>query len=185
MIKTFSQYNESISEDLSLSDFLYMHLEDVKLYVDYMNKNVEMNKIENEFGVQNFIDDYILLAKKNKQWVGGPLNKEWANKYYQFFGQKSPLTDYKPTIDIQMKFDDGSGFIIGFSILNKRIVKMNWKLDHGDAYWRDRGTIGDEFYHRDKNDSDWGDLSYDGYYDIIHRIIPGYTFNWDIDTTIN
>ena len=176
MIKNFYQYNEAISENLSLSDFLYLHLENIEVSIRYINKRVSIDKIKDEFGVQNFVDDYISLAKKNNQWAGGPLNREWANKYYKFFGMDLPYTDWKPTIDIHMVFNDGSIFIIEFSMITKNIAGMNWSLSPD-------GSVGAEFYKRDRDNSNWGNFSYDGYYDIIHRIIPGYNFNWEIDTT--
>jgi hypothetical protein len=87
-----------------------------------------------------------------------------------------PHTEWKPTIDIHMVFNDGSIFIIGFSIITKSIVDMNWSLSPD-------GSVGAEFYKRDKYKPNWADFSYDVYYDIIHRIIPGFTFNWEIDPT--
>lgn len=171
--KTF----ESVSEDLSLSDFLYLYLEDVKVYVKYSNIKIGVDKIDNEFGFQNFVDDYIYLANKNNQWIGGPLNREWANKYYQFFGLKSPYTDWKPTINVEFHFDDRSYFEIGFSILSKESVGLDWNGS-------DSNTIGFNFYNSlDKkkfNGKYWSRFTYDDYYDIIHRIIPNYKFNWNI-----
>ena len=55
---------------------------------------------------------------------------------------------------------------------------MNWALSPD-------GSVGAEFYKRDRDNTNWADFSYDVYYDIIHRIIPGYAFNWEIDPTYN
>jgi hypothetical protein len=160
---------EEFSDNLSLSDFLYLNLKDAELYMNYNKSSIEIRQVN----LQDFVDEYIETANRNGQWSGGPLNSEWGNKWYEFFGLKSPSRD-KPTIDLKLIFEDNSTFTIGFSLITKESVKYNWEGSSG---------IGEKFHvslNGKKFGKYWGSYSYDDYYDILHRILPEYKFDWKI-----
>lgn len=168
IIKLYEEF--AIDDDISLSDFLYLNLKEVDVVVNHGKSDIDATDMD----IQSFVDEYIETAERNKQWIGGPLNREWAKKWQQYFGLSKPYTDWKPTIDLKLRFEDESVFIVGFNIMSKQSSKINW----GDS---EAGSMGIQFYFRlngNKFGKNWGQYNYDDYYDIIHRIFPEYRFNW-------
>lgn len=166
-IRKFYEVGKTYTKDIdTVSLFLSSFLEDVEVLVWYCKKFLPMSELGN---INEFISEYVDMSKRNNQWVGGPLNKEWANKWYKKFGHDTPTTDWKPVFILELKWEDGSTSLPGFSILNKELCGFFGNVQPDD-------NIGGDFYKRFHHNKFYH--SYDQYFGTIHDFLPKLTFNW-------
>jgi len=156
-------------------DILYAELASVDVYFEYGRVLKPIDEFDD---IQGFIREYIDTARETNQWIGGPLNSKWANKWYEFFGLKTAYRDWKPEIKLKLTFVDGSYVTLGFSIISKECGSF----DYSGRGSRVVPTTSYDFFITVKND--WGKYNYDEYHKMISDLsmgdyIPELEFNWE------
>ena len=173
-LKTFESHNHP-----SMQEFLNLNLKNVEVHIEYCKKRL---KLHEPYVIQGFVNEYIEMANRNNQWAGGPLNKEWANKYYKKFGHDSAVIDWKPLFELKLIFDDDSYFIVGFSIISKECAMINYKgIEIVDIEESEGEKFHDGLRYKRFKNKDWSHWTYDEYLEIIQMVFPEFNFNWEGD----
>lgn len=176
----YLKHFESIERRISLREFITLYVDDAKIFIRHKDQ-LSIDKIENP---QEFLEEYMKMALKNKQWIGGPLNLQWTRKYHKMFGLKEPYIQWKPTVDIRLYFQDKTSVSITFAIMSKRIQGFN--TDSGEFSFDSMASTflrrfdTQEFTDMDKPLS----YKYDYFYKLLHHMLPSFDFNWKVPKSL-
>lgn len=115
-------------------------------------------RITNPEEIRNLIDMYNQTVIESDQWSGGPVNDEFV-EYWNNSGKKKRASrkNWKPCIELIIQTDDYGKMIIGFSIINKKVSKVNWSQLSDDVEGYDKKVV-DGIYRFVKNKIDEPDL---------------------------
>jgi hypothetical protein len=78
--------------------------------------------------IPQMIKDYKEMYIRNKEWMGGPCNSEWLEKYYKEFNTSlsNAKHAWKPVVILNINTDKFGIIKIGFSIYSKKTSTFNW-----------------------------------------------------------
>ena len=95
---------------------------------------------DNQELIPQMIEDYKEMYIRNEEWVGGPCNWEWLEKYYKEFNTTLgtvKLYAWKPVVVLNIKTDKFGTIKIGFSIYSKKAASFDWsKMKVEDEYYQ-------------------------------------------------
>jgi hypothetical protein len=86
------------------------------------------------------ISDYKEMYIRNKEWFGGPCNREWLNKYYKEFNTSLNVAAnaWKPNVVLNVKTDNFGIIRMGFSIYSKKITTFDWSKMETSKYYYEK-----------------------------------------------
>lgn len=79
--------------------------------------------------IKMFIEKYNETVVKSGQWMGGPVNREFVNFWNEYYkADRRPATTkaWKPTVCLLIMTHDYGTLQIGYSMISKKPVSINW-----------------------------------------------------------
>lgn len=136
--------------------------------------------------IKHLIDMYNQTVIESDQWSGGPVNNEFI-EYWNNSGKKKKASrnNWKPCIELIIQTDDYGKMIIGFSIINKKVSKINWSQLSDDVKGYDRKVV-DGIYRFVKNKIDEPDLNINQAIDLLKLNVTNWVdWQWRESITEN
>lgn len=120
-MKYLKLYESFEEDDLGLIDLVGSKCSvSISIGTKYDCKNEEL--------IPLMIKDYKEMYIRNKEWSGGPCNKEWLEKYHKDFNTSfsNAYHAWKPVVFLNIKTENFGTAKMGFSIYNKKISVFNY-----------------------------------------------------------
>jgi hypothetical protein len=111
-LKLFENFEDSEFESILYGSDAKLTLEvDSKLFIDDIDLIIKMAA------------DYKRTYIKNDEWGGGPVNREWAERWGKYFpGKKLDRKIYKPSLVLDIDLKEFGRIKFGFSLVTGKII---------------------------------------------------------------
>lgn len=111
-------------------------------------------KIDDIDLIQKMAKDYKETYIKNKEWGGGPVNKEWRERWNKYFPEGLSGKIYKPNIILEIDLQQYGKLKVGFSLNHGKCNLFGYKdlneesFDNKKDYFDFVLLLRDKFYEK-------------------------------------